>query len=46
MAFQISPSPRVRRSPFFEATVADGVVSFSPYNRMLMPTGYGDPMAE
>ncbi|MBY8975350.1 glycine cleavage system protein T [Rhodobacteraceae bacterium NNCM2] len=46
MAFEISPTPRVRRSPFFEATVADGVVSFSTYNHMLMPTGYGDPMAE
>ena len=46
MTFSISPSPRVRRSPFFDSTVAEGVVSFSPYNRMLMPTGYGDPMAE
>jgi len=46
MAFSISPSPRVRRSPFFEATVADGVVSFSPYNHMLMPTSYGDPETE
>ncbi len=46
MSFHISPSPRVRRSPFFNSTVADGVVSFSPYNRMLMPTGYGDPLAE
>jgi len=46
MAFSISPSPRVRRSPFFEATVADGVVSFSPYNHMLMPTSYGHPEVE
>lgn len=46
MSFEISPTPRVRRSPFFEATVADGVASFSTYNHMLMPTGYGDPMAE
>ncbi|MEM7058676.1 MAG: glycine cleavage T C-terminal barrel domain-containing protein [Pseudomonadota bacterium] len=44
--FQISPSPRVRRSPFFEATVAEGVRSFTPYNHMMMPTGYGDPKAE
>ena len=44
--FQITPSPRVRRSPYFDATVADGVVSFTPYNHMMMPTGYGDPMAE
>ena len=46
MFHQISPSPRVRRSPFYDGTVADGVVSFSTYNHMLMPTGYGDPMAE
>jgi glycine cleavage system aminomethyltransferase T len=42
----ISPTTRVRRSPFFEATVLAGVDSMMPYNRMLMPTGYGDPEAE
>lgn len=42
----ITHSPRVRVSPFYAATVADGVVSFSTYNHMLMPTGYGDPVAE
>ncbi|MEM9138535.1 MAG: glycine cleavage T C-terminal barrel domain-containing protein [Pseudomonadota bacterium] len=46
MAFEISPSPRVRRSPFYDATVAAGVMSFTPYNHMLMPTSYGDPDAE
>lgn len=46
MFHQISPSPRVRRSPYYDGTVADGVVSFSTYNHMMMPTGYGDPMAE
>ncbi|MEM7505451.1 MAG: glycine cleavage T C-terminal barrel domain-containing protein [Pseudomonadota bacterium] len=46
MSFQISPSTRLRRSAFFDATVAEGVVSFSPYNHMLMPTSYGDPVAE
>lgn len=46
MSHTISPTPRVRRSPYYPATVADGVVSFSSYNHMLMPTGYGDPMAE
>lgn len=44
--FSISPSPRIRKSPFYEATVADGVTSFSTYNKMLMPTGYGSPEAE
>jgi len=36
----------MRPSPFYESTVADGVKSFSVYNHMLMPTGYGDPQAE
>ena len=42
----ISPSPRVRRSPFYASTIAEGVVSFTTYNHMLMPTGYGDREAE
>ncbi len=44
--FTISPSVRVRPSPYFEATVAAGVKSFTTYNHMMMPTGYGDPEAE
>ncbi len=44
--FEITPTTRLRRSPFFEATVAEGVSGFSPYNHMLMPTGYGDPEGE
>ena len=44
--FQISPHTRVRRSPFYEATVAAGVVSFTAYNQMLLPSGYGDPEGE
>lgn len=44
--FSISPSARMRPSPFFDATVEAGVRSFSTYNNMLMPTGYGDPEAE
>ena len=46
MPHVISPSPRLRRSAFYDATVADGVVSFTTYNHMLMPTGYGDPDVE
>ena len=46
MLLQFSPSARVRRSPFYRSTIADGVVSFSTYNSMLMPTGYGDPIGE
>lgn len=44
--FEITPNTRVRQSPFFEATVAAGVTGFTPYNKMLMPTGYGDPAGE
>lgn len=46
MTFHLSLGTRIRRSPFFDATVADGVSHFTVYNRMYMPTGYGDPMAE
>ncbi|SMF69263.1 aminomethyltransferase [Tistlia consotensis] len=44
--YQITPSTRLRASPFFEATLAAGVTSFTAYNHMLMPTGYGDPEGE
>jgi aminomethyltransferase len=43
---QLSPSTRIRRSPYYDATVAEGVASFSVYNLMLMPTSYGDPEGE
>lgn len=42
----ISTTTRVRRSPYYDATVAAGVTSMMTYNRMLMPTGYGDPEGE
>lgn len=41
-----APSARVRPSPFYEKTVEDGVASFTCYNHMLMPTGYGQPEVE
>ena len=44
--FQISPSARLRPSPFFASTVAEGVTHFTTYNQMLMPTSYGDPLGE
>jgi aminomethyltransferase len=44
--FSISPTTRIRKSPFFDATVDEGVTSFITYNRMLMPTGYGHPEDE
>lgn len=42
----LSPTSRQSVSPFYDKTIAEGVVSFSPYNGMLMPTGYGDPQGE
>ena len=44
--YYIAPSTRVRPSPFFEATVSEGVQSFTTYNQMLMPSGYGKPEEE
>lgn len=46
MPHEISPSPRIRRSPYYAATLEEGVTAFSTYNHMLMPTSYGDPEAE
>lgn len=43
---EIGPNTRLRVSPFYEATIQEGVTAFSPYNSMLMPTSYGDPDAE
>ncbi len=40
------PTPRVRPSPFFESVVAEGMVSANVYNRMIMPTSFGNPEAE
>jgi glycine cleavage system aminomethyltransferase T len=36
--FGISPSARLRASPFYAATLREAVTSFTLYNRMLMPT--------
>jgi glycine cleavage system aminomethyltransferase T len=44
--FGITPSARLRPSPYYDATVAEGVTSFTVYNRMLMPTSYGKPEEE
>lgn len=43
---RIGFGPRVRKSPFFDATQAAGVTHFSTYNKMYFPLSYGDPMAE
>jgi glycine cleavage system aminomethyltransferase T len=44
--FSFFPTARVRPSPFFEAAVAEGLVAANVYNRMIMPTSFGDPDAE
>ena len=42
----VFPTARLRVSPFYEATIAEGMTAASIYNRMIMPTTYGDPTAE
>ncbi|WP_323769577.1 glycine cleavage T C-terminal barrel domain-containing protein [Antarctobacter sp.] len=46
MTYQIGIGPNVRKSVYFDATVADGVESFSVYNHMLIPSHFGDQQAE
>ena len=45
MSFSIAIGPRIRKSPFFDCTVAAGVTHFSTYNHMYMPVSYGDALA-
>lgn len=42
----IYPTARLRPSPFYESALAAGMTSTSIYNRMILPTSYGDPEAE
>ncbi|MFD0915115.1 glycine cleavage T C-terminal barrel domain-containing protein [Pseudahrensia aquimaris] len=42
----IFPTARLRPSPFYEAVLAEGMVSCSLYNNMLLPSSFGDPEAE
>jgi len=44
--FGITPSARLRPSPFYDATLAEGVTAFTTYNHMLMPTSFGHPEEE
>lgn len=46
MSFQIGIGPNLRKSAYFDATVAAGVRSFSVYNHMLIPGHFGDPEGE
>lgn len=44
--FSIFPTARLRPSPFYAAAQAEGMVAGFVYNRMIMPTSYGNPEAE
>jgi aminomethyltransferase len=44
--FTIFPTARLRASPYYESTVAEGLTTASVYNRMILPTSYGDPEGE
>lgn len=46
MTFSIGIGPNIRKSPYYDATVRDGVKSFSVYNHMYIPAHFGDPDAE
>ena len=38
--------PRIRKSPYFDATLRHGARAFTVYNHMYMPTVYTDPVTE
>ena len=38
--------PRIRKSPYFDATLRYGAKAFTVYNHMYMPTVYTDPVKE
>ena len=46
MSFSLGIGSNIRKSPYFDATMADGVQSFSVYNHMYLPAHFGDPQAE
>lgn len=46
MSYSIHIGPNIRKSPYFDATVAEGVQSFSVYNHMFIPGHFGDPDGE
>ena len=43
---EISIGPRVRKSPYFDATRRYGVEAFTVYNHVYMPTSYGDNLRD
>ena len=40
---QVSPSRRLRRTPFSEGVEREGVKAYTVYNRMLLPTVFESP---
>lgn len=46
MGFELALGSRIRKSPFFDATVRAGVSHLTVYNHMYMPVSYGDRAAE
>jgi aminomethyltransferase len=46
VTFSIGIGPNIRKSAYFDATVRDGVRSFSVYNHMYIPAHFGNPLAE
>jgi glycine cleavage system aminomethyltransferase T len=44
--FSVFPTARLRPSPFYASAIASGMTAASIYNRMIMPTSYGDPEGE
>jgi len=45
-ALSITIGPRVRKSPYYDATLRYGAKSFTIYNHMYMPTMYSSPVEE
>ncbi|MGI9271895.1 MAG: glycine cleavage T C-terminal barrel domain-containing protein [Woeseiaceae bacterium] len=45
-ALRMSIGPRVRKSPFFNATLRYGAEAFTVYNHTYLPTSYGDDVRD
>ncbi len=43
---QLVVGPRIRKSPYFDRSLAAGATHFSIYNQTYLPLGYGDPIGE
>lgn len=46
MTVNLALSPRIRKTPFHDATMKAGVTAFTVYNKMLLPVTYGDLQTE